>query len=140
MAIRDGGHEIGNHSYMHPMFTTLTEEQIRNEVILTENLMKKYGVDPKPVFRYPGGSHSAFTDYILYTLGYEWYHWTASTGDTGLNRNNRQSVIDGALYNLKDGGIILGHTQSQTTADALEEIINRIQDAGYNIIKVSELD
>lgn len=139
-AIVNGGHEIGNHSYMHPAFTTLSEAQITFEIRKTEELMAAFGVDPKPLFRYPGGSHNAQTNHILHTLGYQWYHWTASTEDTGVNRNNRQGVINGALANLHDGGNILAHTMSNTTADALDEIINRIEAAGYAIVKVSELE
>lgn len=138
-AIVNGGHEIGNHSYMHPAFTSLSDSQITFEIRKTEELMAGYGINPKPIFRYPGGSHNAHTDAVVNSLGYNWYHWTASTGDTGANRNNRAAIVGGALANLKNGGIILAHTMNNTTADALEEIVSRIEMAGYTIVKVSEL-
>ncbi len=133
------GHEIANHSYNHPLFTILTEAQIRNEVLATETLIKQYGVDPKPNFRYPYGGHNAYTDAILTSLGYRAWSWTASTGDTGPN-DTITGVRNGALANLHDGGIILAHVSSDATAAALDDIITTIQAAGYSIVKVSQLD
>jgi peptidoglycan/xylan/chitin deacetylase (PgdA/CDA1 family) len=138
--IINDGHEIGNHSYNHPLFTILSEAQIRNEVISNENLIKQFGVDPKPVFRYPYGGHNAYTDAVLASLGYKYWQWTASTGDTGPNKNDYNAVLWGALAGLHDGSIILAHCANDTTASALDQIINTIQNAGYNIVKISELD
>lgn len=133
------GHEIANHSYHHPLFTRLTEAQIRNEVLSTENLLKQFGVDPKPNFRYPYGGHNAYTDALLQSLGYRYWSWTASTGDTGPN-NTMTGVRNGALANLHDNGIILAHVSSDATAAALDGIITTIQNAGYTIVPVSWLD
>jgi len=138
--IIDDGHEIGNHSYNHPLFTLLSEAQIRNEVISNENLIKQFGVDPKPTFRYPYGGHNAYTDAILASLGYQYWQWTASTGDTGPNKNDYNSVLWGALAGLHDGSVILAHCSNDTTAAALDQIVDTIQNAGYNIVKISELD
>ena len=133
------GHEIGNHSYNHPAFTSLTATQMRNEITAAELLMNRFGVNPWPNFRYPYGSHNVFTDQVVTSLGYRYWPWTASTGDTGQNRNNIQAVTNGALYNLHDGGVILAHCSSNATAAALDNIINVIEHSGYTIVKVSEL-
>lgn len=134
------GHEIGNHSFHHPLFTRLSEAQIRNEVLSTENLIKQItGIDPKPNFRYPYGGHNAYTDAVIAQLGYKYYQWTASTGDTGANKSV-QSSVNGALWNLHDGGIILAHCQSDATAAGLDTIIHAIENSGYSIVKISELD
>lgn len=133
------GHEIGNHSYNHPLFTLLTADQIRNEILSTENLIKQFGVDPKPNFRYPYGGHNAYTDGIIASLGYRYWPWTASTGDTGPN-DTVSGVTGGALANLHNGDIILAHVSSDAVAAALDNIITTIQRAGYSIVKVSQLD
>lgn len=133
------GHEVANHSYNHPLFTLLTEAQIRNEVLSTEALIKQFGVDPKPNFRYPYGGHNAYTDAILASLGYLYWSWTASTGDSGPN-DTVTGVRNGALFNLHDGGIILAHVSSDSVAAALDGIITTIQQAGYTIVPVSYLD
>lgn len=133
------GHEVGNHSYNHPLFTRLSEEQIRNEVLSTETLIKQFGVDPKPNFRYPYGGHNAYTDAIITSLGYHYWPWTASTGDTGPN-DSVTGVRNGALANLHDGDIILAHVSSDSVATALDDIITTIQHAGYSIVKVSQLN
>lgn len=138
--IINDGHEIGNHSYNHPLFTRLSEAQIRNEIIANEILIKQFGVDPKPIFRYPYGGHNANTDAIIKSLGYNYYQWTASTGDTGPNKNNYASVLNGALSGLHDKSIILAHCSNDVTASALNQIIDSIQGAGYNIVRISELE
>lgn len=138
-AIINEGHEIGNHSWMHPYFPGLSDGQIVDEIISTENLMASLGANPKPIFRYPYGSHDARTDAVVNSIGYKWYHWTASTGDTGPGRDCHSCAVNGALANMQDGGIILAHVGSWTTANALDEIITRIKAAGYNLVKISEL-
>lgn len=138
-AIIAAGHEIGNHSYSHALFTIISEAQIKQELESSENLLKQYNIIAKPIFRYPYGGHNAYTDSIIAKLGYNYYQWTASTGDTGPNKST-QSSINGALYNLKDQGIILAHCQSDATAAGLDTIIHAIQNAGYSIVKISQLN
>ena len=41
MKINDGGHEIGNHSYIHPSFTKINHERMADEIKKTEDCYTK---------------------------------------------------------------------------------------------------
>src|SRR5262249_10142881 len=56
--IRDQGCEIGNHSYTHPYFTTLSVSQIHHEIEQTDALIRSItGIEPS-LFRTSYGSIS----------------------------------------------------------------------------------
>lgn len=52
------GHQIGNHSYSHPNFGKLTDEQILEQRDKNNALIEKYTGKPATVFRVPGGQRS----------------------------------------------------------------------------------
>ncbi|MFH2105056.1 MAG: polysaccharide deacetylase family protein [Parcubacteria group bacterium] len=135
----DEGHQLANHSYSHGAFTRMSAAQIRQEIIYTDDIAKSViGETTKPYFRYPGGSHNTGTDAVVHSLGYRYYMWTASTGDTSPNRSATHSLW-GALAGLHDGSIILAHTQSPYTAQALDQIITAIEKGGYNLVTIAQM-
>ena len=133
------GHQLANHSYSHGWFTRMSSGQVRQEIIYTDDIAKSItGKSTKPYFRYPYGAHNTWTDLVVASLGYKYYMWTATTGDTSSNPSTT-NALHGALAGLHDGSIILGHTQSSYTAGALDQIITTIEGAGYNLVKMDEM-
>ena len=133
------GHLLANHGYSHGFFPGMLESQIRSEIEYTDQIAYNVtGKHTKPYFRYPYGQHDSRTDAILKNLGYKYYHWTGSTGDSGATRSTQNSLW-GALAGLHDGSIILAHTQSPQTAAALDQIITAIQNGGYHLVTVAEM-
>ena len=53
------GDEIGDHSWTHPDFTTLSPAQIRQQITLTQNAIKAAGVPAPTLFRPPYGAVNA---------------------------------------------------------------------------------
>lgn len=51
-AFVDAGHKIGNHTWSHPDYGTLTKRQFRKEVRTTEKILRDWIVGPK-YFRFP---------------------------------------------------------------------------------------
>lgn len=134
------GHQLVNHSFFHPAFTRITEAQIKNEIEITDRIARSItGKSTKPYFRYPYGDHNAWTDAVIAAIGYRFFHWTATTGDSGSGASPA-NALSGALANLHDGSIILAHTQSPATASALDSIITEIQNRGYKLVTIEELE
>ena len=133
-AIKNAGHELGNHSWSHPFFPGISDSQIRSELQSTQDLMTDLGANPKPLFRFPYGAYDARTVAAVEAMGYNYYQWSAVAP-----QGSYQDAINGALANMKDGGIILSHVGYSNVASALDEIITRIQAAGYNLVTISEL-
>lgn len=133
------GHQLANHSYSHSDFTRLSTSQIISEITYSDDIAKSItGKETKPYFRYPGGSHNASTDAIIKNMGYKYFGWTASAGDTGSNVTV-QSATWGMLWNLHNGSIILGHTMKDQTAGALPIVIDAIRNAGYTLATLDEM-
>ena len=63
--------------------------------------------------------------------------WSLDTLD--WKTRNAQTTIDTTMNNVKDGEIILLHDIHTESVDAALELIPRLQQAGYQLVTVSEL-
>jgi len=95
LAIRalEEGHDIGNHSYTHPGFSSLSAARAESEIVKThdliEELVKEAGVDSERqnlFFRFPFGDGGNAWNYrairnILDNLGYGVAWWDLDTND-----------------------------------------------------------
>lgn len=120
--IHDEGHTIGNHSYSHANFTTLSYQDAFNEILGTSQIIESItGVAPT-LFRYPFGITSATGDQAiadLYMGGHIKWHWThdpsadlnASATWVGdwIHTNTTRAMNDYVVGNAIDGAIILLH-------------------------------
>ena len=132
------GHEIGNHGYSHTPLTSMTKENIEQEVKKTENLIS--AVTTKPVlFRPPGGAYNAKTAIILQNLGYSIVMWSIDPHDWA--RPSVGEVVNRVLTNVQPGSIILMHDGQYPlpTAEAIALIVDKLRDQGYEFVTVSDL-
>lgn len=132
------GHDIGNHSYDHPDFQKITDEQVTTEVCWTDDVVRKtIGESTKPYFRFPGGRTSDHLVKKLAELGYLSLHWTTDTADwTGVSP---QALINSVVGNARPGNIYLLHNvfPSQKAA-ALPTIIKELKQRGYEPCGLTE--
>lgn len=133
------GHEIGNHSYAHPEFTTLNDDTIRAELTRTEEIIKDVaGVSTKPWFRFPYGARNYHVQDVVAREGYRSIYWTIDTIDWREDATPdliKQRIRD----RLGNGVIILAHLGSRHTVEALPDILTELKEQGYQIVRVSEL-
>lgn len=133
------GHLLANHSYTHGFFTRMPNGQIVHELTYSNDIAKSItGKETKPYFRYPYGSHDGRTDSVVSSLGYRYYGWTADSYDS-RGGASVGSITTHSLAGLRDGSIILIHTQSTPTARALDTIISMIQGRGFNLVRLDEM-
>ncbi|MGL5086465.1 MAG: polysaccharide deacetylase family protein, partial [Clostridium sp.] len=79
--IYEGGHEIGNHSYIHPIFTKVGEDRIKEELNKTDKIIEEtIGVKPK-LFRFPSGEYNKQSFNTVTSLGYKCIQWDADSVD-----------------------------------------------------------
>jgi peptidoglycan-N-acetylglucosamine deacetylase len=139
--IADEGHQLGNHSYSHPDFRTLTASQIKSELDKTEALAKQEtGKSTKPIFRAPYGYTN---DAVLAAVGTAGYthtiQWNIDTVDwRGVPKNE---MVDKVISNVVPGSIVLMHTGegASGTPYALPDMIQELDALGYEFVTVSEL-
>ena len=131
------GHEIGNHSTTHPKMSTLSREQIRQELdTMADNAQALTGVRPT-LFRPPYGDYSNQVVLTARELGYETVQWSVDSLD--WKNMGVQPLIDRATRNVKSGDIILFHNDSQYILDALPAILKSYQEQGFTIVPISQL-
>lgn len=133
------GHQIANHSYSHPDFTTFSNQQILDELARTEqSVLRVTGKSSKPYMRMPfGARNSRVTDTVV-SAGYRSIYWTLDSGDW-LENATPNAVTQRILQNVGPGYIVVQHVNSVATSDSLREVISGIKEKGLRIVSLSEL-
>jgi len=136
--IVSGGYPIGNHSYSHPDFTTLSDSAMRNELRKTANALEEIGAnDPRPLFRAPYGALNKRVLSVVGAEGYVSVFWTIDTLDWKPERTTAQ-IKTAVLQKLKPGAIILMHVGSKQTGEILPELLAEIQARGYRFVNLRD--
>jgi peptidoglycan/xylan/chitin deacetylase (PgdA/CDA1 family) len=133
---------LGNHTYRHPHMTALSSEEVRDEVIHADRVIREVtGVSTRRLFRFPYGERDDRTRRIVAELGYTSVFWTVDTlGWKGRTEGRTAaSVADRVLDVLRPGMIVLMHAGaaedgSTLDADALPDVVRQIRAKGYRIV------
>ncbi|MFW5942713.1 MAG: polysaccharide deacetylase family protein, partial [Chloroflexota bacterium] len=79
--VRDAGHDVGNHTYNHPTFDTISLEECLEEVTRTDDILEaKLGRRPT-LLRPPFGALTPETEQALLDRGYIIVLWSYSIRD-----------------------------------------------------------
>lgn len=136
--ISERGHELGNHSWSHPDFTTLTNDQILSQVNRTRDLIYELTGQTTVLFRPPEGGMNTQVRTLLNAAGYEVIRWTHESYDSREGHSPEKS-LKYATKDIVGGSIILTHVNATWTVSVLEDILQYYQDNGWEVVKVSEL-
>jgi peptidoglycan/xylan/chitin deacetylase (PgdA/CDA1 family) len=137
---------IGNHSYDHPDFTTLTDAQVRAEVAQAESAIAgATGRDTHPLFRFPFGARDARTIGIVNSMGYGSIRWTVDTlGWQGTSGGQSEASVVSRVMNAASAGeIVLMHVGSAPDgstldASALPAVIQGLQARGFRFVNLAD--
>ena len=147
-AIAAAGYRIGDHSVSHPYFTTLTDAQMRDQVLSAQSQIKSVtGADPWPWFRFPYGDYNAHAISVVNSTGFVPVGWTVDTlGWKGTSGGiTTQTVLNRVLGSLRPGEIVLMHCgsnpddHSTLDAAALPSVIQALQARGYSFVTLDAL-
>jgi peptidoglycan/xylan/chitin deacetylase (PgdA/CDA1 family) len=136
--------ELGNHSYSHPDFRTLTAAQMADELRRTEEaIARAAALDPKPLFRPPYGG---WNDAVLAAVGKAGYSktvmWDVDTIDwrpTADGGPTADDIVARVVSQAERGSIVLMHLGGFHTLEALPRIVSELQSRGYELVTVGEL-
>ena len=132
--------EMGNHSWSHPDLPGLTEEQISNEIIKTQNLLYQLTGRQGRLFRLPAGKYDDLTLSVIAWNGLYTIQWDVDTGDPDPTIDAER--MNGAVRErVQNGSIILMHANGRGwhTPEALPEMIEYLRGQGYTLVTVSQL-
>src|SRR5690554_511852 len=138
--IVEDGHIVGNHTWGHKDITTLTEDELANELVkVEEKYYELTGEEIQKYFRPPEGTFNKESLMMVKKLGYTTFFWSVAFKDwEDLNRG-KDLAYKSIVENLHNGAIILMHTVSQDNVDALPMIIDSIREEGYTIENLDDL-
>uniref|UniRef100_UPI000E34DE11 polysaccharide deacetylase family protein n=1 Tax=Desertimonas flava TaxID=2064846 RepID=UPI000E34DE11 len=136
-----GGHEIGNHSHTHRLFTELTAAQIATELAQAATAITvAAGRAPKPLFRPPEGAYNSSVLQAVGNAGYpHTIMWTIDTAD--WQGTSSTTIRDRVVSRAVPGAIVLMHVGAGApgTPGALPGIISALESQGYRFVTVSQL-
>ncbi len=133
--IINSGHELGNHGYFHKDHKNLNESENRREILDNNKIILALTGYNMTLFAPPSGSFSKTTLKVAYNLGYKTIMWSKDTID--WRDSDKNLIIKRATTNLENGDLILMHPKKHTL-NALQQIITKIKEQGYNIVSVSK--
>ncbi|MBR4881583.1 MAG: polysaccharide deacetylase family protein [Clostridia bacterium] len=134
------GHEVANHTYSHKHMAKLTEAQFKDEVKGWEDVIYEGHEYTSDLFRPPEGILTDGEKQVISELGYDVVLWSIDTRDWAHNKVDR--IVDAVISDVTDGAVILFHdfvSGDSPTPEALEIIIPKLKDMGYEFVTVSQL-
>lgn len=139
-AIKDGGHEIANHTFTHNALFQEQKEEIKAEIEKAEDVILSVCQKKTTLFRPPEGCISENVLSAADELGYDVILWSIDTKDWA--HTSKREIINNVKKNVKPGCIILFHdyiSGESHTLEALEELLPYLSDLGYSFKTISEI-
>ncbi len=128
------GNEVGNHTWNHKDLTSLSSQQVIEEVQTTNEIIQEAIGNKPTVFRPPYG---ASNNEVKASIEMPTVLWTIDTLDWKTHDPN--AVLENVKENIEDGSIILMHDIHETTVEAVELLLIYLEEEGYQCVNVSEL-
>ncbi len=134
------GHVLGNHTVKHKSLPTISDEELKQEILGWEQVAKAeagYKIGYK-YMRPPMGEYSERTLKITKDLGYRTAFWSVAIKDW-LPMGGADKAVQGIISQLHNGAVVLLHGNSEDVANGLEQIIIQIREKGYKLVPINEI-
>jgi peptidoglycan/xylan/chitin deacetylase (PgdA/CDA1 family) len=134
------GHEIGNHTYNHPIVHTVTDQQLVDEIEKTDEILRNMGYYGNGLFRPPQGKCPDTMPALLERTNKTAILWNIDTRDWAHRPS--AEIVEDIESHVCGGDIILFHdyvSGENTTIPALKKLIPMLKARGYQFVTVSEL-
>ena len=139
------GHEIGNHTYTHPVLGFLPPALVKREIDRTDALLRGFNVRGSAVFRAPMLTRFLPVAWVLArpqrphisctAWGWDWMTQSADRiAESVLRRTG-----PGAIIVLHDGKAEDKRANRWGTVEASDRIIAALKQDGYRFVRVSDL-
>jgi peptidoglycan/xylan/chitin deacetylase (PgdA/CDA1 family) len=137
---------LGNHSYTHRDFRSLSATEIRDELRRTEAAIAPWcSQDLHPFFRPPNGGYNAAVLAAVGANGYPYtVTWDVDTIDWRPIVNDppgptADQMVAKVLGNAQGGSIVLMHLGGYETFEALPRIVDGLRATGFDLVTLDEL-
>ena len=137
----DEGHIVGNHTWNHPNLTTIPKDQFIKELTLVEEAYKEItNKEMIKVVRPPEGCLNQQTLDYAKEMGYYTIMWSLAYVDWKIDsQQGWEHPYNQILERVHPGAIILMHSVSKDNADALDKLIPKLKEEGYEFKSIQYL-
>ncbi len=136
------GHELGNHTYSHKRMVLKSPSFIKNEIELTDQLIREAEYQGDIHFRPPNGKKLFMLPFVLKQYGKKTIMWDLEPDSYPEIASCSEEIISHVIQNVKPGSIILLHIMYESRNESLnsiEGIVHALREEGYAFKTVSEL-
>ncbi|CAG1014238.1 Peptidoglycan-N-acetylglucosamine deacetylase [Anaerolineales bacterium] len=132
--------ELGNHSWSHADFTTLTAEEMARELEMTEDMLFQLTGKHSQLFRPPSGEYNDLSLQVTSEHGLYTILWDSVSGDPDPTFD-AATILAEIQRTVRKGSIIIMHANGRGwhTAEALPSVIEYLQNKGFILVTVSQL-
>ena len=144
------GHQIGNHTYSHPLLGFLPPSYVQRQIERTDDLLQQYGIAKDSVFRAPMLTRFLPVAHVLSKLNrthiscnvWSW-DWTTQNPDKiteTVLKKTLSSTGTGSIIVLHDGKAENKHANRSGTIEATDRIITALKHDGYQFVRLSDVN
>lgn len=143
------GHQIGNHTYNHPVLGFLPPFYVQRQIERTDDLIRQHGIVEDIVFRAPMLTRFLPVAYVLAKLdrthisGDVWsWDWTTQNPDKiteTVVKKTLSSTGAGSIIVLHDGKAENKNANRSGTIEATDRIITALKQNGYQFVRLSDV-
>ncbi|MCM3618670.1 delta-lactam-biosynthetic de-N-acetylase [Sutcliffiella horikoshii] len=135
------GHIVGNHSWHHPDMTQVNDVRFKKELDMIKDEYKKItGLENMTYMRPPRGTFSDRSLALANQMGYQHVFWSLAYVDWNTDQQRGwKYAYDNIMAQIHPGAILLLHSVSKDNADAMERVIEDLQEQGYVFKSLDEL-
>ncbi|NLX83658.1 MAG: polysaccharide deacetylase family protein [Clostridiales bacterium] len=131
------GHQVGSHSWSHPNFRNVSESTVRSQMERTAQKVKDVAGYELTIMRPPYGANNRLSRRVLRSMGLPIILWSVDSLD--WKTRSTSATVNTILEQATDGAIILCHDVWNTTGRAMEEVIPKLIERGFQLVTVSEM-
>ncbi len=144
------GHQIGNHTYSHPLLGFLPPFYVQRQIERTDDLLRQHGISENSVFRAPMLTRFLPVAYVLAKLDrthiscdvWSW-DWTTQNPDKiteTVLKKTLSSTAAGSIIVLHDGKAENKNANRSGTIEATDRIITALKRDGYQFVRLSDVN
>ena len=144
------GHQIGNHSYTHPVLGFLPPTYVQRQIERTDKLLRQLGITEEIVFRAPMLTRFLPVAWVLAkgdrthiscnVWGWDWITQNADSIAKTVLRKVLSSTGAGSIIVLHDGKAGNADANRSGTVEAADRIITALKREGYRFVRLSDVN
>ncbi|WP_236700404.1 polysaccharide deacetylase family protein [Allosalinactinospora lopnorensis] len=131
------GHELANHTMVHPDLTTVSRAEVKNELTTLNALVRRDTGYTMNLMRPPYGASDDTVSEVSEEMGLAQIMWSIDTYD--WRDRDPDKVAKRVMKDAEPGSIVLMHDIHGSTIDAVPTILEKLDEKGYTMVTVSQL-